>query len=130
MAQMAFYVQGAGVPLLGELGLAAGDFIFGFRTNGVRIYRGSAFGSTNIVSLTSSHPFTVKDDPVLQMLTNEAIDFELAGVQAMWGDIRMGLKIYVADGAVGYDETRLVATRGTSIGGWSMTVRWFTVVSG
>lgn len=121
MAQMAFYVQGAGVPVIGELGLAAGDFIFGFWTNGIRIYKGSAIGSTNIISVTSTQPFTIKDDPILPKLTTEAIDFQLSGVQAMWGDISMGLKIYAHDGSVGYDETRLVATRGTSIGGWSMT---------
>lgn len=114
MAQMAFQIQAVGV-----LGGAA-DLIIGVKSANIRIFAMSALGSASGLNhITTSHPFSVHDDPILDNLMNETVDFEVSGIQAMWGDLSFSFKIYKADGTVAYDESRSVATRGTSMGGFS-----------
>jgi hypothetical protein len=114
MAQMAFQIQAVGV-----IGGAA-DLIIGVKSSNIRIYMMSILGSASGMNhITTSEPFTIQDDPILDNLTNEIVDFEVSGIQAMWGDLSFSFKIYKGDGTVAYDESRSVATRGTSMGGFS-----------
>ncbi len=89
----------------------------------------SVFGSTSLAShITTRHPFNIKDDAILSTLTNELVDLQISGVQAMWGDLSVGFKIYKGDGTVGYDETRMVPTRGTTVGGFSRSAMRLNLV--
>jgi hypothetical protein len=129
MAQMAFYLKGAGFPLVGEVGLAAADVIIGIKTHYVRIYAFSAMGDTQVLAVSSRRPFNIKDDPLLPVLTNERVDLEVSGVGFFGADLSVGFKVYNGDGTVVYDETRLVETIGTCLGGWSMTGKRLKMVS-
>lgn len=124
MAQMAFQVQSAGI-----LGGVA-DLVIGIKSSSnVRIYSMVRFGSaTGASHITTRRPFTIHDDPILATLTNETVDFQVSGIQAMWGDLSVGFKVYRSDGTVGYDETRMVATRGTSTGGFSRSAMSLSLV--
>lgn len=122
MAFMGFTVQAAGIPFAGAFGLAAGDVAIAILSGRVRVYTMSSVGEVAFMShIQSNVPFRIQDDPVLQTLSDERIDFSISGTQAFFGDLSLGFKVYNREGDGIYDLSKLVETYGTSLGGWTMS---------
>lgn len=113
MKRMAFQVQAAGV-----LGGVA-DLVIGISAP-IKIFEMSILGaSTGATHITTTKPFFIPYAPILGKLSNQIVDFELSGFQGFYGDLPINFKVYDADGNAAYDLSKLVATRGTTTGGFS-----------
>jgi hypothetical protein len=118
MAKMAFWVLGMGVPLLGELGLAAGDIIIGIKSGITRFYWGPSFGQTPLIAyLETKSPFDIDDDAVLEKLNGMTIDFMLQGIQVISGSVTLEFTVF-KEGNSNYEFKKTIKCWGTSMGGW------------